>query len=69
MRQSFFCIRQSMMIEAEISYSAGSNVLNKTVGKMEMRIKREETRRSITVLFVTLNKKTHTVSALDCTVH
>jgi len=30
---------------------------------MEMRIKREETRRSITVLFVTLNKKTHTVSA------
>jgi len=34
-----------------------------------MRIKREETRRSITVLFVTLNKKTHTVSALDCTVH
>jgi hypothetical protein len=25
---------------------------------MEMRIKREETRRSITVLFVTLNKKT-----------
>jgi hypothetical protein len=36
---------------------------------MEMRIKREETRRSITVLFVTLNKKTHTVSALDCTVH
>ena len=36
---------------------------------MEMRIKREETRRSITVLFVTLNKKTHKVSALDCTVH
>ena len=35
---------------------------------MEMRIKREETRKSITVLFVTLNKKTHTVSALDCTV-
>ena len=32
---------------------------------MEMRIKREETRRSITVLFVTLNKKTHTVSALS----
>ena len=41
---------------------------------MEMRIKREETRRSITVLFVTLNKKTHTVSALstehsECTQH
>ncbi len=52
---------------------------------MEMRIKREETRRIITVLFVTFNKKTHTVSALtvcvflfnvtsnqcnlDCTVH
>ena len=40
---------------------------------MEMRIKREETRRSITVLFVTLNKKTHTVSALElhcaCTEH
>ena len=31
--------------------------------RMEMRIKMEETRRSITVLFVTLNKKTHTVSA------
>jgi hypothetical protein len=33
---------------------------------MEMRIKREETRRSITVLFVTLNKKTHTAL---CTEH
>ena len=35
----------------------------------EVMIKREETKRSITVLFLTLNKKTHTVSALDCTVH
>ena len=32
---------------------------------MERRIKREDTRRTITVLFVTLNKKTHTVSALE----
>ena len=33
--------------------------------RMERRIKREDTRRTITVLFVTLNKKTHTVSALE----
>jgi len=32
---------------------------------MERRIKREDTRRTSTVLFVTLNKKTHTVSALE----
>jgi len=32
---------------------------------MERRIKREDTRRTNTVLFVTLNKKTHTVSALE----
>ena len=32
---------------------------------MERRIKREDTRRTITVLFVTLNKKTHIVSALE----
>ena len=43
--------------------------LEEIVDAYTMRIKREETRRSITVLFVTLNKKTHTVSALDCTVH
>ena len=42
---------------------------------MERRIKREDTRRTITVLFVTLNKKTHTVSAFElhcarlCTEH
>ena len=33
---------------------------------MERRIKREDTRRTSTLLFVTLNKKTHTVSALWC---
>ena len=33
--------------------------------RMERRIKREDTRRTITVLCVTLNKKTHTVSALE----
>jgi len=32
---------------------------------MERRIRREDTRRTITVLFVTLNKKTHTVSVLE----
>ena len=32
---------------------------------MERRIKREDTKRTSTVLFVTLNKKTHTVSALE----
>jgi len=32
---------------------------------MERRIKREDTRRSSTVLFVTLNKKSHTVSAVE----
>jgi len=32
---------------------------------MERRIKRENTRRTSTVLFVTLNKKTHAVSALE----
>jgi len=32
---------------------------------MERRIKREDTRRTSTVLFVTLNKKAHTVSALE----
>jgi len=32
---------------------------------MERRIKREDTRRTSTVLSVTLNKKTHTVSALE----
>jgi len=32
---------------------------------MERGIKREDTRRTSTVLFVTLNKKTHTVSALE----
>jgi len=32
---------------------------------MERRIKREDTRRTSTVLFVTLNKKTHTVSTLE----
>jgi len=32
---------------------------------MERRLKREDTRRTSTVLFITLNKKTHTVSALD----
>ena len=32
--------------------------------RMERRIKREDTRRTITVLCATLNKKTHTVSAL-----
>ena len=36
-----------------------------TPTEMERRIKREDTRRTITVLFVTLNKKTHTVSALE----
>ena len=36
---------------------------------MERRIKREDTRRTSTVLFVTLNKKTHTVSALESPVH
>ena len=34
MRQSFFCMRQSMMIEAEIAYAAGSNALNKTAGTL-----------------------------------
>ena len=32
---------------------------------MERRIKRQVTRRASTVLFVTLNKKIHTVSALE----
>ena len=32
---------------------------------MERRIKRQDTRRASTVLFVTLNKKIHTVSALE----
>ena len=32
---------------------------------MERRMEREDTRRTSTVLFVTLNKKTHTVSALE----
>ena len=32
---------------------------------MERRIKRQDTRRAITVLFVTLNKKIHKVSALE----
>jgi len=32
---------------------------------MERRIKRQDTRRTNTVLFVTLNKKIHTVSALE----
>jgi len=32
---------------------------------MERRIKRQDTRRTSTVLFVTLNKKTHTVSGLE----
>ena len=32
---------------------------------MERRIKRQDTRRSSTVLFVTLNKKIHTVRALE----
>jgi len=32
---------------------------------MERRIKREDTRRTSTVLFVTLNKQTHTVSVLE----
>ena len=34
MRQSFFCMRQSMMIEAEIAYSVGSNALSKTAGTL-----------------------------------
>ena len=38
---------------------------------MERRIKREDTRRTSIVLFVTLNKQTHTVSALElhCTLN
>jgi len=36
---------------------------------MERRIKREDTRRTSTVLFVTLNKKTHKVSALESPVY
>jgi len=32
---------------------------------MEIRIKRQDTRRASTVLFVTLNKKIHTVSAVE----
>ena len=32
---------------------------------MERRIKRQDTRRASTVLFVTLKKKIHTVSALE----
>ena len=32
---------------------------------MERRIKRQDTRRASTMLFVTLNKKIHTVSALE----
>ena len=36
---------------------------------MERRIKREDTRRTSTVLFVTLNNKTHTVSALESPVY
>ena len=32
---------------------------------MERRIERQDTRRARTVLFVTLNKKMHTVSALE----
>ena len=34
MRQSFFCMRQSMMIEAEMAYSKGSNALSKTVSTL-----------------------------------
>jgi len=36
---------------------------------MGRRIKREDTRRTSTVLLVTLNKKTHTVSALESPVY
>ena len=36
---------------------------------MENRIKREDTKRTSTVLFVTLNKQTHTVSALESPVY
>ena len=32
---------------------------------MERKIKRQDTRRTSTVLFVTLNKKMHTVSTLE----
>ena len=64
--------RNSMVksrVSRTLSRTSPSLLQRRRWRRMEMRIKREETRRSITVLFVTLNKKTHTVSALDCTVH
>jgi hypothetical protein len=49
-----------MMIEAEMTYSKQ----RKRWRRMGRR-KREDRWRTITVLFDTLNKKTHTVSALE----